>query len=407
MNQKLFSQAMTEISDKYYEEAARYQCGHKRTLWMKWGAAAAGLCLMVLGTAMLLNHSMPDSPVEGNKFTDSSDASGAPMQKQPETELPLLTVRDDGNDPVGGGFEAYWAYNISELVNANPWNESMELSILPVYKNPVTYDDQYHASGVDLDKMREFILEIAARFGLDTDTLTIEDTYNFPDSYLIIETDGLKIKVDQTMMAEISFNPAISLPAEYNFTFYAPYEDVAAAAEYLKTEYKNIIGMDNPQVNIHGGDYNYYAEQDYYINFFDSDGSDTAQIINYNFNKVFFYCDGEGTLFLARIFRPDLSVKTGDYPIISPKEATVLLLNGNYFTSAPYEMPGSEYVRKVELIYRTGKFEEYYMPYYCFYVELPEEEIPHDLKTYGTYYVPAVSGEYIANMPTGNGRFNY
>lgn len=407
MNQKLFSQAMTEVNDKYYEEAAHYQRRHKKPWGMNWGSAAAGLCLMVLGTAALLNHNMPDPPIEENKFTDSSDATGVPVQKQPETELPMLTVRDGENDPVGGGFEGYWAYNISELVNANPWNESMELSTLPVYKNPVTYDDQYHASGVDLDKMREFLLETAARFGLDTDTLTIEDTYNFPDNYLIIETDGLKIKVDQTMMAEISFNPAISLPAEYNFTFYAPYEDVAAAAEYLKTEYKNIIGMDSPQVNIHGGDYTYSAQQCYDINYFDAVGSDTEQIINYNFNKVFFYCDGEGKLFLARIFRPDLSVKIGDYPIISPKEASVLLLNGNYFTSAPYEMPGSEYVRKVELIYRKEKFEEYYMPYYRFYVELPEEEIPHDLKTYGTYYVPAISGEYITNMPTRNSRLYY
>lgn len=28
-----------------------------------------------------------------------------------------------------------------ELVNANPWRESLELSTLPVYQNPLTYDE--------------------------------------------------------------------------------------------------------------------------------------------------------------------------------------------------------------------------------------------------------------------------
>lgn len=45
------------------------------------------------------------------------------------------------------------------------------------------------------------------------------------------------------------------------------------------------------------------------------------------------------------------------------------------------------------------------MPYYCFYVELPEEE-RDGLKTYGAYYVPAVEKEYLTNMPLWDGSFN-
>lgn len=37
----------------------------------------------------------------------------------------------------------------------------------------------------------------------------------------------------------------------------------------------------------------------------------------------------------------------------------------------------------------------------------PEEEILHGLNTYRACYVPAVSGEYITNMPTRDGRFSY
>ena len=46
------------------------------------------------------------------------------------------------------------------------------------------------------------------------------------------------------------------------------------------------------------------------------------------------------------------------------------------------------------------------MPYYRFYVELPDMERENGLKTYGAYYVPAVKGEYISNMPVWEGTFN-
>ena len=69
-------------------------------------------------------------------------------------------------------------------------------------------------------------------------------------------------------------------------------------------------------------------------------------------------------------------------------------------------MPGEKYIKKVELVYRTSEMEEIYMPYYRFYVELPEENLEHGLKTYGAYYVPAVEGSYLTNMPVYDGSFN-
>lgn len=99
-------------------------------------------------------------------------------------------------------------------------------------------------------------------------------------------------------------------------------------------------------------------------------------------------------------------MKVGDYPIIDSQQAKELLSKGNYITTAPYEMPGLEYVEKVELGYRAGEREAYFMPYYRFYVELPEDERENGLKTYGAYYVPAVDGAYISNMPTWDGSLN-
>jgi len=65
-----------------------------------------------------------------------------------------------------------------------------------------------------------------------------------------------------------------------------------------------------------------------------------------------------------------------------------------------------EYIRRVELIYRDESWAELYMPYYKFYVELPIFKRENGLNTYGAFYVPAVEGKYIKNMPLWDGSFN-
>lgn len=404
MNTRKFSDAISEVDDKYYEEAANYQSRRKKNTWIACGSIAAMLAIMVYA---------------GTRFLP---------QKAPETaaERPMLTISENASD--GMGFESYRAYDISELVNANPWNDSLDISTLPVYHNPLTYDKNFIASGADFDKMHELLLEVADRLGLDSEKLDITDdapdketrkmiTESFeiagkkvPEGYfnptkLLAEENGFRIEVDQTMTATIFFDPAQSLPEKYHFTYHSSYEDILSTAEYLKQKYKDLIGIDNPQINVYGGNYNDQLEQTYSIEFFDANGSETEQILNYNFNRIAFYCDDSGNLFIARIHQPDLSQKAGDYPIITSEKAEELLASGHYITNVPDEMPGLEYVRKVELVYHSETYDAYFMPYYCFYVELPEKE-EHGLKTYGAYYVPAVRGDYISNMPTWNGDFN-
>lgn len=408
-----------ELVNPAYVEAADIKPKRKKLVWVKWAGIAACFALIIYAGTRLLPRENPKLSQENSKLS----------QKNPDniSDLPMLTISKYTSSM---GYEGYMAYEASELVNANPWRESLELSTLPVYQNPLTYDENQIASEADFDKMREFLLEVAKRFGLDTNGITITDDVpaeetkqiirekfeavgdTVPEGYfdptkVIIEAEGLTIEVDQSITATLSFEPAVSLPQEYNFTHFASYEDKAAVAEYLKKEYIDFIGINNPQINICGGDYNIYGQQEYSIEFFDGTGSETENIINYNFNRVTFHCDDEGNLFFARIYQPDLSQKIGDYPIINSKKAEELLSKGNYITTVPYEMPGIEYVKKVELVYRTGKQEEYYMPYYRFYVELPEDERENGLKTYGAYYVPAVDGSYITNMPIWDGSFYY
>ncbi len=404
MKPEHISDALNLLDDGIIEETA--QMRHKRNgrkRAMKWAAVAACLACVIYTGVRLLPHGAPGS------------------------RLPLLTIMEDLDG--GMGFEGYMAYDVSELVSANPWSATAELSTLPVYQNPLTYDENHRASGGDLDAMEAFLLDIAGRLGLDTERLEI--TGNAPDesrraaileklrktgedvpegyfdpTAVVAEADGIKIEVDLSMTATITFDPAVSLPDGYRFTHDAPYEDVEAVAGYLRETFKDLIGMDDPQLNICGGDYTIDLQQAYTIEFYEGSGSFTDQLVNYNFNRVAFYCDDGGMLFLARVYNPDLSGKIGDYPIISPDEATELLLDGNSITTVPEEMPGPEFVAKVELVYRAGRRDKFYLPYYRFYVELPDMERENGLKTYGAYYVPAVEGSYLSNMPIWDGGFN-
>lgn len=353
---------------------------------------------------------------------------GMTLHKQTNNTIQLKMLTLPENISQAMGFEGYMAYDSSELVNANPWNEEMQLSVLPVYQNRLSYDEQNVVSGADFDKMKEFLKETAQKLGINTASVDITDDVpdektkriitekfqmageNVPDGYfepkrVMIETEDLKIEVDNMMTATVSFKTAVSLPDNYNFIYNASYEELIDVAKYLQNQYGDIIGIENPTVNIHGGDYNIYLQQQYSIEFFDAAGSDTEKIVNYNFNRTAFYNDDDGKLFIVRIFRPDLSQKTGDYPIITADEAKSLLAAGNYITTVPYEISGTECVSKTELIYRTKEQEKYYMPYYCFYAEIPQLE-RNGLKTYGAYYVPAVKAEYISNMPIWDGNMN-
>lgn len=362
---------------------------------------------------------------DGGKLPSGDGTSGE--------ELPLLIL---GTSDLAEGFEGYLAYEIDELVNANPWREDMEIHTLPVYKNIISHDENRIAQGADFDKMREVLLDTADRLGLDRKSLTITDDVpgqetqqsirekfqsvgdSVPEGYfnptrLTAETEGIKISVDQWLTAVAEFEPALELPEKYDFSQGTSYEALEKAARYLEKEYGGFIGMENPVLNISGGGYNIFFQQCYDVEFYEGSGDDVERILNYHFNRARFCGDEEGKLFLARRYTPELNLsgKVGDYPVITAEEAGKLLLKGNYVTSVPCEMPGEEYIRKVELIYQWGEWNEYYIPYYRFYVELPDMERDgmireSGLKTYGAYYVPAVESGYIADMPVWDGSMN-
>ena len=408
MREEYISDAFNMLDDAIIREVdiVRNKAEKRKINWKAWGLLIAAACLVLI----------------------ISIRSGMFLSKPlSETEnLPMLTIAE--NTSEGMGFEGYIAFDISGLVNANPWNEDAKILTLPVFQNPVVYEDFCVVSGADFEKMEEFLLETAKSIGIDTKNLMIKDDApsaeerqeieskagaDLPEGYfnprkLTAESDGVKIEVDVSMRAQIEFDPVITLPEGYRLN-QRSYEELTFAAGYLQEEFKKLLKMENPQINVYGGDYNIYGEQSFGLAFFDKGSNMEEDLINYNFNQISFISlsEGEG-IWLIRIKRPDLSEKLGDYPIINAEQARELLSEGQYLSSVPYAFPGEDYIAKAELVYRTGELEKCYMPYYRFYVEIPEEEgtALEGAKTYGAYYVPAVESKYISNMPVWDGGFN-
>ncbi len=295
-------------------------------------------------------------------------------------KLPKITVCDDFG---GMGYEALMAYDVSELVNANPWSEDMKLSTLPVYKNMYTYDES-----LNIPKSSEEYTEILvkeAKKRLDGENATV--SASGADSVII------------------EFSPAIEFPQKYSFNHYCSYEEISDLAEYVKKKYSHIIDMPDPIINIYGGDYDIYDRRMLNISFYNNSKSDTEKILNYNFNTVHFFRDENGKLNLVGITECDLSQKLGEYPIITLKKAEKELYRGYYITTVPHKINKDMKIEKAELIYRNHGYDKYYMPYYKFYIEIPNN-VGSGIKSYGVYYVPAVESRYLENMTVWDGSFN-
>lgn len=408
MKKENLSDALNHINDDIINETAntrKLNKKHKSKRIIK-SCIAACVVIAISITALTLFPKQKTNlpPQQDNNIAD-------------DVQLPTLTIDTITAGGDGMGFEGLMAYDISELTNANPWYEGCDIDTLPVYSNALTFNESYEPTNTNYDKMYEMLYDIAKQLNLDTDKIEAiqhDNEYHNPFPYLSFEDNGISITIQANLTALIDFNPAISLPGNYNFNAYATYKEMQDVAHYFKDEYKDVIGYKNPQENIFHGDYSWLdddsVKQTYNIQFYDKTDDIKQDILNYNFYQIGFHSDykNEGKLKTVIIYKPDLSQKIGDYPIVSVDGAKQLLANGNYITNVPHEFRGLEYIKKTELIYRISYREKTYIPYYRFYVELPENEFatPQGLKHYGFYYVPAVEGKYIENMPVYDGSFN-
>lgn len=112
MNSKKFSEAMNEIDEKYLDETITYKRKNKKTVWMKWGAIAACLCLVVAGGMIIGHYSKQSVPNPGQLQIPNpiiSVTSIEEMEKRLDFKIPILdknvenysVLIEDGKPSIG------------------------------------------------------------------------------------------------------------------------------------------------------------------------------------------------------------------------------------------------------------------------------------------------------------------
>ena len=386
MNGNEFLDKMSLADPAYVEEADRPV--KKRTTWRRWGAMAACLAVLLGVGFLFFPRSSPDVP--------------DPVP----TELPTLPV-SMGPSLGGYGYEGYYVRDISELKNTSPSQIGSLPDTLPVFRNATGGYPLQAATEEYKAKMLTLCRSVAGRLGWDAEkTAEVWEERSdglAPTTVTATGADGVKIEVDQFMTVTISY-PDRNRPFSENVL--PTYDDAHKLAEKLLAEYRDLMNFANPQICITGGYYNIDGEQSYDIAFVETGGTQTEELLEFFFHGAEFFCNEGGEPWLIHLRCTDLSDKVGDYPIITAQQAQAQLVAGHYITSCGWEMPGEAYIRKVELVYRTGEYDEYFMPYYRFYVELLEEAPVEGCMHLAAYYVPAVAEEYLAPLSTWDGRFN-
>ena len=422
MRGKELLEKLTGLDPRLVQRAA---LSRSRAVLYRWGAMAA--CLVVALFVGL--YWQPWRTSAPPVVSSSSEESASSQSPDPVEELPMLTI----GGPMGGsmGFEGYMAYDPTELTDANPWQDDGSITTLPVYVHAPTRteNDMLLAENVDRQRMEEILLDVAARLEMDADPQAITD--DAPDeerlkitsekvgipvdqlppqytmyNYVMLEDDRYKVQVDVNLVATVRWKEPESLPEDIVFTHEASEEEMAEAGEYLLERYRDLIGMEQPQMELTMGDYTYDGQQRFSLYFFEDGQTPEEKLLNYFFDRMAFYPDDEGKLYLCRIWNYDLSDCLGDYPIIPSGQALTLLEEGHFLTTVMEPFPGTEYVVRTQLVYRNGATEKTWLPYYRFLVELPGMKVDNGLNTYGAYYVPAVEERYIADMPLWDGSFN-
>ena len=354
------------------------------------------------------------------------DAPQPSSQQEPplaSSELPMLELGSTFTYAPVSGIEH--VFSLDELANGSPWRPGDALDTLPVFEN-FLYENEK-----DWQAMRGQILQVAQGLGIGEDALLIGgDTPEteaqqaildqikgaggqvpvgyFSSDKLVGLAEGVTIEVDAALTVTVRFDPAVELPEGHDFSPYAPYASIQAAAAYLKEAYAGLIGQADPRADIRSTGYDYYLRQQHALSFYEGSGSLTDQILACEFGGVTFTGDEEGRLWSIQVRQPDYSCKVGDYPVITPDEAAELLEKGGYITNVPYDFPGREAIGRVELGYRPHPLDRYLIPYYRFLVKVEEgadyctkdgQPIHEDTIGYGAYYVPAVDPAYIPGMP--------
>jgi len=421
LNGKDLLDKMSDVDPKLIADAEK-KPRKKSGLMIGLTSSMAALAAAALIAVTLGNNVSQKPPV-----IDTSDPNSVPVTSSDTVSsgntstLPKITVGDYGVRGWGGrefigakdGVKVEKDYfNYSQLEECSPW-KGAELETMPVYMSHSTDLD------VDLDKMYALARKAAAALGIPEDSLEFTDNYQRMDetieanrkmakdagatdeeademinriirsvmsqTYVEAIGGGVRISVYTSLKIYIAPDESAKLPDKYNFTKSATDEEIAALVDYFADKYKGIMNYSKPtlgRIDAEG------------IYIYDSDCDLTQQIVNYWINSAFFGEDSENIGELGRMWfdTVDGCEKLGDYPILTPEQATEILKSNKF--DDEMRMPADAKILKTDIVYENSAGYTGIIPYYEFYVETDKDDSNADVACL-IYTIPAVPEEFI------------
>ncbi|MBD5104046.1 MAG: hypothetical protein HDT47_04180 [Ruminococcaceae bacterium] len=327
---------------------------------------------------------------------------------------------------ISGGFEVYLYHDISEYTNMSPWNESIQLSELPVYKN-LAYNGSATPIYFDEDKMTKMAENAAEALGLSV--FETEGHYsgkNEDNLYGItavcsgeaVGLETVEISVDSDGSINVNF---VSLPldggSEYGLPIPEEYvletgnsessdSEATETVNYLTDRFKDLLGFKNPSPDTYNDSYqsDLFSSYSYRIYAaYDKSENIAESILNYSLARAVFSSNSKnmlGCIYLDNYLSS--SEYMGGYPVISLEEAKNKLIGGDFISVFGEDDVkggkfGEDVIVKTELVYLSYR-QEYFQPFYKFFVELNEtpygSSYDESLIPYGAFYVHAVKDEF-------------
>jgi len=380
--------AMSDVNEEFITEAREVKKSTGK-LYLKVAAFAACAMLSLAGLYLhtlqsdMISHALPDKN------------SQAGITQRGEYVDGLLVLQTVESIPHGGmAYEAYDVYQYDVLIIDNPWDPSIAVAVMPVYRNnwDMTIDDSDKtAEEIYLEKKKkrdDFYARLNAQLSdFDNAYFSAELAYDY-SNYDI----------------NIHFDPVEKVPSQYNTDYFATYGEVTALSDYLLGKYGSALGMKKPTVAINGGDYNIYNQRRFYTKYYDADGDIIQQIYNYSVNSSGITVSPDNDLIYPGVTLTLCSnsayKKVGDYPVISYSEALEKLLKGDYLNNIlkGNQTISDNQIAAVELLYIQRAGLDYIMPFYKFYVE-NNNYTPingqEGMKQLIPCYIPAIQDKYL------------
>lgn len=359
MDQKQYKDALSSIkASESLKNKMKNSSNQKKYLYHRYSYICIIAFVCIMGLCLLSKDQLQNTPLSViNKNKNSLNLA---------IQLPNIVL---GDTSTGGfGFEGYYANQIEELPNGNPWQDRINESKLPVYKNHYTWQVRTTTMDTTLkDKLIEIGSWVAKTLELE---VQLDDSYSLVDNVSLSGPEA-HISVEKDRSVGIYFNNPQSFESE----------------EDLIRRFGILLGEDI-HIEKNDDDISYYLYQE------------TNNIIN---NIVGYVFKGitvnvlDGQYVSVQLTMTDLSECLGYYPIINKEEATNLLMEGKCYGSFTTEGVTLDNIAKVNLIYRNTSYSDFFIPYYQFFVEGEDPAMLTDTtkQFYRIYYVPAIESHYI------------